>query len=128
MSEAFIIDVVVIGLLGATIYFAFRLDRRLQGMRSVQTEIAGVIRELNVAAARAEAGIQGLKNAAESSGQDLEETLKHAQGIGDELAILMKASERAGRQIDPSRPQAVAALKSDSRPALEALRARSAIG
>ena len=128
MSEAFVIDVVVIALLGATIYFAFRLDRRLQGMRSVQSEIAGVIRELNVAAARAEAGIQGLKIAAESSGQVLAERNKHAQGIGDELAILMKASERAGRQIEPTRPQAVASQKSHSKPALDALRARNAIG
>ena len=128
MSDAFIIDVVVIALVGATIYFAFRLDRRLQGMRNVQSEIAGVIRELNVAAARAEAGIQGLKMAAESSGQQLEERIKNAKGVGDELAILLKASERAGQQIEPSRPQAISMTKAQSRPALDALRARGAIG
>lgn len=97
MSESLLIDVTVIALLGATIYFAFRLDRRLQSVRNVQNELAGVIRELNSAAARAEAGIQGLKMAAQSSGQQLEEQIHSARVVGDELAILLRSSERVGR-------------------------------
>lgn len=99
MTEAFLIDGVVIILLGATIYVAFRLDRRLQSVRSVQHELAGVIRELNIAAARAEAGIQGLKLAAQSSGQELEEQIRNARAAGDELARLLKSTERTGRQV-----------------------------
>lgn len=105
MSESLLIDVTVIALLGATIYFAFRLDRRLQSVRNVQNELAGVIRELNSAAARAEAGIQGLKMAAQSSGQQLEEQIHSARVVGDELAILLKSSERVGRAAEAVRPQ-----------------------
>ena len=83
MTEALLIDIIVIALLGATIYFAFRLDRRLQGMRNVQHELATVIRELNTAAARAEAGIQGLKMAAQVSGSQLEEKIAAAKHAGD---------------------------------------------
>lgn len=93
MSEAILIDGIVIILLGATIYVAYRLDRRLQSVRSVQHELAGVIRDLNVAAARAEAGIQGLKLAAQSSGQELEEQIRSARAAGDELARLLKSTE-----------------------------------
>jgi hypothetical protein len=107
MSESLLIDVTVIALLGATIYFAFRLDRRLQSVRNVQNELAGVIRELNTAAARAEAGIQGLKMAAQSSGQELEQQIHSARIVGDELAILLKSSERVGRVAETVRAQPV---------------------
>lgn len=100
MTEALMIDFVVIALLGATIFFAFKLDRRLQGVRNVQNELAGVIRELNIAAARAEAGIQGLKQAAHSSGQQLEEQINNARVVGDELAALLKSVEKSGRAAE----------------------------
>ena len=128
MNQSLIIDGIVIALLGATIFFAFRLDRRLQGMRNVQNELAGVIRELNIAAARAEAGIQGLKAAAESSGQQLEERIRSARGIGDELALLMNAGERAVRSVEPVRQPSAPAPRPVSRPALDALRALRVTG
>ncbi len=116
MSDALLIDVVVIALLGATIYFAFRLDRRLQSVRNVQNELAGVIRELNTAAARAEAGIQGLKMAAQSSGQQLEEQIHNARVVGDELAILLKSTERYGRVSEPVRQPAAIAPRPQAQP------------
>jgi hypothetical protein len=103
MTEALLIDIVVITLLGATIYFAFRLDRRLQGMRNVQHELATVIRELNTAASRAEAGIQGLKMAAQVSGSQLEEKIAAAKHAGDEIAILLKTTERLARAAESAR-------------------------
>jgi hypothetical protein len=103
MTEALLIDIIVIALLGATIYFAFRLDRRLQGMRNVQHELATVIRELNTAAARAEAGIQGLKMAAQVSGAQLEDKIAAAKLAGDEIAILLKSTERLARMAEPAR-------------------------
>lgn len=133
MSESLLIDVTVIALLGATIYFAFRLDRRLQSVRNVQNELAGVIRELNSAAARAEAGIQGLKMAAQSSGQQLEEQIHSARVVGDELAILLRSSERVGRVAETVRAQPAPAPTPVARPqpavrqtsALDALRSLS---
>lgn len=111
MSEAILIDGIVIILLGATIYVAYRLDRRLQSVRSVQHELAGVIRDLNVAAARAEAGIQGLKLAAQSSGQELEEQIRSARAAGDELARLLKSTERTGRPAPVARTEAFADVR-----------------
>lgn len=116
MTEAILIDGVVILLLGVTIFVAFRLDRRLQSVRSVQHELAGVIRELNTAAARAEAGIQGLKLAAQSGGQELEVQIKQARAAADELAILLKSAERAGRLAPVARADAVADLRPSAVP------------
>ena len=74
MDMSLTIDAIVIVLLAATIFYAFRLERKLEGLRSAHTAFAGVVRDLNTAAARAEAGIQGLKSAAESSGEVLDDT------------------------------------------------------
>gem|GEM_PF-2062063 len=138
MSEAILIDAIVIILLGATIYVAYRLDRRLQSVRSAQNELAGVIRDLNIAAARAEAGIQGLKLAAQSSGEELQAQIRDARATGDELARLLKSTERTGRIAPAARvetrldarpsdvplPRPVAETRQTS--ALDALRSLSA--
>jgi hypothetical protein len=105
MDTGLLIDVVVIALLAATIFYAFRLERRLANMRSAQAALADVIRELNMAAARAEAGIQGLKAAATSSGQSLDDKIKRARGLGDELALLLQAGERLGNRLETPRTQ-----------------------
>lgn len=116
MIESILIDAVVIVLLGATIFVAFRLDRRLQSVRNVQHELASVIRELNAAAARAEAGIQGLKFAAQSTGQELEAQIRNARAAGDELAILLKSTEKVGRTLQPVRAEAPVASRPSAVP------------
>ena len=121
MDTTLIINGVVIALLAATIFYAFRLERKLEAMRSAQTALGDVIRELNKAAARAEAGIQGLRTTAETSGQALDDKIKRARSVGDELGLLVQAGQRVGQRFDTPRAQA------PQRPAMnvpgEALRA-----
>lgn len=104
MDTGLVIDVIVIALLGATIFYAFRLERRLSNMRNAQAAFADVIRELNAAAARAEAGVQGLKAAATSSGQALDEKVKRARSLADELELLLQSGERLGQRLETARP------------------------
>jgi hypothetical protein len=105
MDTGLIIDVIVIALLAATIFYAFRLERRLANMRGAQAALGDVIRELNGATARDEAGIQGLRAAATSSGQTLDDKIKRARGLGDELALLLQAGERLGNKLEAPRSQ-----------------------
>lgn len=121
METGLIIDVVVIALLGATIFYALRLEQKLANMRSAQSALADVIRELNTSASRAEAGIQGLKAAAASSGQALDEKIKRARSLADEIELLLQSGERLGQRLETARPQVAprAAVRSGG----EALRA-----
>ena len=121
MEPGLIIDVVVIALLGATIFYALRLEQKLANMRSAQAALADVIRELNTSASRAEAGIQGLKAAAASSGQALDEKIKRARSLADEIELLLQSGERLGQRLETARPQVAprAAVRSGG----EALRA-----
>lgn len=121
METGLIIDVVVIVLLGATIFYALRLEQKLANMRGAQTALADVIRELNTSAVRAEAGIQGLKAAAASSGQSLDEKIKRARSLADEIELLLQSGERLGQRLETARPQV--APRATVRPGGEALRA-----
>jgi len=103
MDITLVINAVVIALLGATIFYAFRLERRLDAMRSAQASLGQVIRELNTAAARAEAGLQGLKATAQSSGNVLNEKINQAKAVTDELSFLLQAGDRLGHRIETSR-------------------------
>lgn len=115
------IDVVVIALLAATIFYALRLERRLAHVRDAQAALGEVIRELNSAATRAEAGVQGLKAAAASSGQALDEKVKRARSLADELALLVQAGDRLGQRIETSRLQGDARTKARTIESLRAL-------
>jgi hypothetical protein len=115
------IDFIVIALLAATIFYAFRLERRLAHVRNTQAAFADVVRELNTAAARAEAGLQGLKAAATSSGQALDDKVKRAQGLADELELLLRAGERLGQRMEAP------VTRAPSR-AVESLRALAGVG
>ena len=120
MDITLVINAIVIVLLVATIFYAFKLERRLEGMRSAQASLGQVIRELNTAAARAEAGIQGLKATAQSSGSVLDEKIKLAKAVADELSFLLQAGDRLGHRIETSRH---ATPRPQTRTSGEALRA-----
>ncbi len=106
MDAGLIINAIVIALLATTIFYAFRLERRLTNLRSAQAALGDVIRDLNAAAARAEAGIQGLKHTAESSGHALDERIKRARSVSDELGLLLQAGQRSAQRLDALRPAA----------------------
>src|SRR5882672_4095038 len=101
---SFAIDMVFITLLVTTIVFAFRLERRLASLRGTKEQLAAVIGELNAAAARAEAGIRGLKSAAETTGATLEERVKRARSLNDDLAVLVQSGQRVAQKLELARP------------------------
>jgi hypothetical protein len=129
IDGSMIIDGIVIALLAATIFYAFRLERKLEALRGAQTAFADTIRELNGAALRAEAGIQGMKAAAASSGQALDDRIKRARGVSDELAMLVQAGQRMAQRTEAVRaaPQPAPRQPSPSRAASDALRAIGAM-
>ncbi len=101
---SFAIDVVFVSLLVATIVFAFRLERRLASLRGMKDQLAAVIGELNSAAARAEAGIRGLKSAAESAGASLEDRVRQARTLNDSLTAIVQSGQRVAQKLEAARP------------------------
>ena len=122
MDLSIVIDAIVIVLLAATIFYAFRLERKLERLRTAQCAFADVIRDLNVAAARAEAGVQGLKLAAETSGQALDDRIKRARSAGDELGLVLQTAQRIVQRLDGPRPSAPPMLRMQASQAFGATR------
>ena len=126
MDTSLVIDAVVIALLAATIFYAFRLERRIANLRNTHTALADVIRELNTTAARAEASIRDLKAAAATSGQALDDRIKQARSISDELGFLLQSGDRLGQRLEAARPQTSTAPRAPARGG-EALRALAGV-
>lgn len=114
-----IIDVVMVGLLAATIAYAIILNRQIIALRESRGEMAELIQGLNDAMARAETGVRTLKKAASDTGEDLQRTVNKAQTLRDELEFMIEAAdalanrlgsvgERDGGRRDGGRSAAVA--------------------
>jgi len=93
MSLGLIVDALIVALLGATVVYGVILSRRLAALRKHQSELGMLIGALNEAAARAEAGIAGLKVNAEQAGASLQSSIDKARRLSDELS---SRTERGG--------------------------------
>ena len=100
------IDIVFVSRLVATIVFVFRLERRLASLRGTKDQLAAVIAELNSAAARAEAGIHALRGAAETAGATLEDRVRRARALNEDLTLLVQTGQRVAHKLELARPVA----------------------
>ena len=90
-------DAVVALLLIATISYAAVLNARLGVLRNDRAKLEELVNGLTAAAQRAEAGIAGLKEAADDGGQRLAKKIEQAQTLRDDLTYLI---ERGGSIAD----------------------------
>ena len=118
MTLNIVLDVVVAGLLLATIAYAILLSRRLGALRNDKRQLEALISSLDVSSQRAEAGIASLKEAAEQIGQQLQQRLEQGKALqtdlsyiidlGGGLADRLEGSIRVGRDESKSAPVSVA--------------------
>lgn len=95
----FVFDIVLIGLLGAGISYATKLTKQLKEMRSSRAEMERFVLAFNSTVNRAEAGIKGLKDAARSSGDDLEVLIEKSNGLRDELMFLVESADQIATRL-----------------------------
>ncbi|MEI7608678.1 MAG: DUF6468 domain-containing protein, partial [Rhodospirillaceae bacterium] len=101
-----ILDLVIAGLLVATIVYAIQLNRQLIRLREGRGELEGLIRNFNEATSRAEAGIKTMRRAALETGEGLQKTVERAQSLRDELQFLVEAAESLARRLAEAPTQA----------------------
>lgn len=94
-----ILDLALIGLLGFGIYCALRLSRQLAGLNAGRAEMERFVLEFGTTVQRAEAGIQGLKMAARTGGDDLEQLIDKAQALRDELHFLVASADQIATRL-----------------------------
>lgn len=90
-------DLTVAVLLVFTIYYAAKLSRRLNALRADKAALQVLVQNLMQASQSAEAGIRGLKTAADETGRELQKKVQDAQSLRDDLAYMI---DRGGNVAD----------------------------
>ncbi len=94
-----VLDVTLIALLAVAIHYAMNLSRQLAGLRASRADMERFVIEFSATVHRAEAGITGLKQAARSSGDDLERLIEKAQYLRDELHFLVESADQIANRL-----------------------------
>ena len=94
-----LLDILMIGLLGAGIFYAIRLTRQLADMRASRADMERFILDFTATVARAEAGVKGLKNASRSCGDDLEHLIERGQNLREELGFLIESADQMANRL-----------------------------
>ena len=94
-----IFDVVLAGLLIATIAYAIMLNRGLTELHQSRGEMEALIRSFSEATARAEAGIKAMKRTASETGEGLQRNSERAQALRDELQFMIEAGDSLAQRL-----------------------------
>ena len=100
MTLSIILDIVVAGLLVATIAYATILDRRIRQLRAARGEIETMVVGFNTATARAESAIGDLKDGTEAGARELKPLMATARQIADDLQFLVERGNELADRLD----------------------------
>ncbi len=95
-----ILDIVILVLLGATIFYAIRLSKHLDAFRSNRTDMERLIRELSSQITRAQEGVSALDEAAKESGDELRSLVTKSQSISNELAEMTEVGNSLATRLE----------------------------
>ena len=97
-NTGFILDFVILVLLGITILYAARLSFFMRTFQEGRRDLIKLIEALSKNIEQAERSIQGMHNAAASSGASLQDVIKEAKFLSDELQFMNQSGDAlAGR-------------------------------
>lgn len=95
-------------LLAATLVYCIVLERRLASVRKGQDGLKKMIGELNGAIAGAGSSLRALKSAAADAAETLDDRLRRARALSDELSLITNSGERIAQRFDRAVPAAPA--------------------
>jgi len=115
MTLSFILESALSFLLALTLVYCIVLERRLAAVRKGQESLKTIIGELDAAISGAGASLRALKSAASSAAETLDERLRRARLLADELAFLTASGERIAERFEgAAKPAAPSHLPSGS--------------
>ncbi len=93
-------DIIIILLLGLTIFYAARLSVNLKTFRDSRAEFEKLLSELSNNIVRAEEAIKSMKQTAETSGQDLQHLINKAKGVSQELQLITEIGNSLAERLE----------------------------
>ena len=104
------LDAALVAMLAGAIFYAIRLNRTLEELRSGRGELATFIGRFGEAATHADRAIARLSQATAEQGKVLQSAIAEAQALRDELAFMLERGDTVAERIAKlTPPKAVAA-------------------
>ncbi|NKB48473.1 MAG: hypothetical protein GKS02_03800 [Alphaproteobacteria bacterium] len=100
MSVAVALDLLVAGLLVATIAYAIVLNRRLSQLRGGAQQMERLISDFYQATTRAESGLSAMKEVAGRNDSEFFEQFESMKKLRDELEYLVERAEGQGARLE----------------------------
>ena len=94
------LEIVLVVLLGATLFQAMRLERALGVLKRDRASLEQLVTHFNASTHQAENGIQRLRAAADSAGRQIETQLAKSVSLKDDLAFLTERGDRIADRLD----------------------------
>ena len=94
-----VIEVVLIGLLGGTLFHAVRLQRASSAIKQDRAELERLIQAFDESNRQAESGAERLRVAADAAGRAMGRQVEGASNLKDELADLIERGERLATRL-----------------------------
>src|SRR5204862_2919480 len=101
-----VLNLILVALLMVAIVVGIRLSKRLKVLRDAQEGFAGAVRDLNVAALRAEQGLAELRAATDEATDALADRIEKGRALSARLEGLLDAAPHRADAVTPD-PQAV---------------------
>jgi len=98
-SLGLVLDIVLLGVLGAAIHRAWLLSRQFEQVKADRAAFEQLISALNIATARAAEAIDGLKAATHQAGDALQSKVNAARALEGELEIMLQAGDNLAERL-----------------------------
>jgi hypothetical protein len=94
------LEIVLVMLLGATLFRAVRLERALGVLKRDRASLESLVVGFNASTHQAESGIQRLRAAADGTGRQIEAQLSKSVSLKDDLAFLTERGDRLADRLE----------------------------
>jgi hypothetical protein len=94
------LEIILVVLLGATLFQAIRLERALGVLKRDRTSLESLVVGFNASTHQAETGIQRLHAAADGAGRQIESQLTKSAALKDDLSFLTERGDRLADRLD----------------------------
>ena len=95
-----LLESVLVVLLGATLFQALRLERALGRLKRDRASLGALVVEFNESTRQAESGIERLRQAADGAGRQIARQSELAGALKGDLAFLVERGERLADRLD----------------------------
>ena len=100
-----LIDCLMVGLLGATIFYCFKVNRRIRVLQDSREEFAKLITQFDDTTKKAQESIEDLQRMSARVTDSLNERLDKANFLADDLAFMIEKGNKVADKVDTQLPR-----------------------